>query len=493
MNLNGLFNGILGAAVNYGINQLTNPYVQVDNNIQSQISQMQSQLAAKFAMINQGALGSPGSSGGIVGSIPMYGGLNSFWNSGVDASTATGVINKPTIEETHTSAQEISASLSAEPQDREALINGLLDDKLAQLVAKDPNTLTKTDIYYLGQIKKLKEDLKDVPTEALELLKKNGTKIKISTKGDSLQGMGVIKVIDSSGAEKTISDIVGVLNQVKENNGFKNIDTSVIGKTFTDLKMTYVSPDKNSTDVKGIDVFKDQIAKEAVSVSGNESMGAEMAEILSSEAQTKQFKEYLEKRKTDKPEDLQKTEKLIELVNMWEAARNLPVKHDGQYYRPQEYEVIRAWDSGEIESLYSNTDKTLYLKDDVLGKVMSEKDAGKVAVHELAHALEKSLQDLVPDVGNSITKKVEEYYKENAEKDQDAINIDPNGTNEFITPYSSTCASEYFAETVAAYFYPPKAEVLKKTDPKQYNLLNALFTELGIAKQIAMGNVQKTA
>jgi|GEM_PF-4428692 len=508
--LNNFIGSLLGSAINYGINAMTNPTFKFNSQISQMQKQINEQLSSQMAMLSQGTLGSGTASNGIGGMtqiasyMPMMTGLNSFY----------GNINTPAISGANTAApaaavdinsQEVSASMSAKEQDRDKLIEGLIDFNIgnADIKEKTPMSSSKTEA-----VNKLKEDLKNVPTEAIELLNKNGTKIKILDKGKSLSDAGLIPTVSQEEAVAKQNSIVDALNAAKDTYGFKDMDPSVIKRNYPGGIMTYIPTGKNGpSDIKGIDLFEGQVVDQLAKVyyEGKTPTEQEISDFKNTmyktndnEADLKGFTDAWKKNRADavasgNTAKLARIDKILGLEDMLAAAKEAPIREGDKYYAPKDYKIIKEWANGNVESLYCKNDKTVYLKEEVLGKMMSEKDPGKVSVHELGHAIKDALQSVAPNFGKKMSDKVKQNYDADTKADDDPYNLNAQGKNEFISAYSSTSADEYFAETLSAYFYPDKAKVLKQNDPTQYNTIEAIMKVLNNAKNIAMGQTPQYA
>lgn len=500
---NNFIGSLIGSALNYGIGTITSPTFQFNNQISQLQGQLNSMMANQMAMLNQRMLGSGSVNNGFNNfyqAMPMVNGLNSFYSPTI---SMPAISNNTTVNTTtntvDVNAQELSISMSATKQDRDKLIEGLIDfGGNSVIVSKDAETQKKAYMDYKDTINKLKDDLKDVPVEALELLNKNGTKIKILDKNTSLSETGILDTMNSADAVAKQDNIIEGLQKIKEANGFEKLDPSVLKNNRPNLIMTYLPTGKKPEEIKGIDIFKEQFINELADVYYKDKTAKPediqkfkdvMRETHNDDTEVKGFIDAWKKKKTgnaNNPAEVARIDKILALEDMLSQAKQAPVKHQGEYYKAEDYAVIEQWDRGYIESLYSKGDKTMYLKEEVLGKVMSDKDPGKVSVHELGHALEDAVKNLSPKFGKKVVDKVKQNYDAAAASDKDPYNINTSGKNEFISAYSSTSADEYFAETLSAYFYPEKAAVLKQNDFNQYNLIASLFKEFGKAKQMAM-------
>lgn len=504
---NNFIGSLLGSAVTYGLNQMFSPTTQWNNQIADLQKQMNSNLAQQMSMINQGTLGFGGMQGfgGMMPSMPMFGGIGSFWNAGTmpgmpgigsvaTAGTANAVSASPYTG-------EIAANLSATTQSTSQLVDGLVDTSVNSYESK-------TDIRLKSEyIEKLKEDFKDIPAETLDLLKQNGTKIKIIMPGTSLADVGILETMDKTSAVAEQDKIINALNEVKSANGFKNIDPSVL-KTNLELPIsTYKPTEKPITqEIKGVDRFKTQFLDELANVySEGKNLTPEqikefkdnMSETHNDDALTKGWTDTLKKKKDEiastDPAQAARLNKMLALEDMMALAKKAPVQDKGKYYKPEDYAVINSWDNGTVESMYGRNENVMYLKADIIGKEVGSGDGGKISVHELGHAVADVVRDKTPNFNSAFGGYLKQNYNAAAKADEDPSQINASGKNEFISAYSSYSQDEYLAETFAAYFYPPKASILKENDPNQYNLIASLMKELGKGKQYAMGMAAKSA
>lgn len=483
MNIGNILGSILGGLTGIGTNRPIGSMPSI--NIEGQVSQLQNVLNASMAnqmarlsqyMLGaQQATGSPGAAN--QGSANMVGGLNSFYGPTMLPLPGMNPVNTASA-----AATELAPSFSAQVQDKDKLIESLIDESInssnSKIDAKQKEEL----------IKKLKDDYKDVPVETLELLKKNGTKINIVSKDTSLADLGLINSMTEKDAAAAQNTVIENLKNIKESNKFKYIDPEVLKQN---------EMEKGKAESKGLTTFKEQFINELADVyyAGKTPTDQDIAKFKDVMRETHNidgeimgFTEAWKKKKekTTDPKEVERIDKILTLEEMLAKAKQAPVKYEEKYYNSANYAILDMWNKGDIQSLYSIKDKVMYLREDVLGKVMSDKDPGKVSVHELGHALGKAMGSLSPNFEKAFRTKVEEGFTANQKNDEDPEKINTGGKNEFISLYSSLNPEEYWAETFSAYFNKDKANLLKENDPKQYNLITALLKEFSSAKQLAV-------
>lgn len=404
--------------------------------------------------------------------ISIIGGLGDFFNNpasiglpNIDVAfptfptiPTTTTVNQPVS----TNTSEVAAVLDAEP------IAG--DVSIDQMVKPLPGK--KIDP---AAVEALKADYENVPPEILELVQKNGTSIVILNDSDSLLETGAISKIDPEEAEIKKAALRNDLEVRSKANGFELDFGNLEISDFDGLRTQAVN------ELEKIYNVPNDLREEF-----REDMAYNNRDQISIQQYLDEMKENREN--TDDPAKIAKYDKIIALEEILLDSYEAPVKYnEQQYVTMADYERSKLWDSGRIASCYYIPDKTIYLKESVLGKEF-EGDVGLVSVHELGHALEASLADLSPEFANDYLTKMKNNYELAKEYDDDPSTLgNANAPHEFISAYASTDFHEYLAETFCAFFDEDENKVKLQTyDNDQYNTLASLFYDTNIAKEEAI-------
>ena len=325
-------------------------------------------------------------------------------------------------------------------------------------------------------VAKLKENVKNIPPEVLELIKKDGASISILKKTDSFVDTDEIQKIDPKEAQKQKDTIKNELAAKASISGLSNLKfgnleetdrTNLKGQICSELEKIYSVSPSDKEDFKN---WVDNINENPDSISG--------------------YIEYLKSKRSKETNknNIAVYNKMIAMEEMLKRTYDAPLNYKGKYVKYDDYYTCKGWDEGInggiILGLTYRDNNKIFLKEETL-EPNYKIGVGKIATHELAHALENAATRLSPNFTKDHIDKVNANYQANLNNDKNPSVIDTTKTHEFISRYSSTSYKEYLAETLCAFFDPVNSEKLKKYDPDQYNTIKTLLSDINKAKKLA--------